>query len=97
MQAQRNGVPMLTASGYASRVDPALCAGCGRCAEACQFGAITVAGGRSNVSADLCMGCGVCVDRCERGAMSLVRDESKGVPLEIDELMADSGWRMANG
>jgi ferredoxin len=96
MQAQRNGVPMLTASGYASRVNPVLCAGCGRCAEACQFGAITIADGQSTVSADLCMGCGVCVDRCERGAMLLVRDESKGVPLEMDELIADLGLRIVD-
>jgi ferredoxin len=89
MRAHRNGVPMLAASGYASRVDATLCAGCGKCAEVCQFGAITMTDGRSAVNAVLCMGCGVCVDTCERGAMSLLRDESKGVPLEMDALMAD--------
>ena len=33
------------------------------------------------------MGCGVCVDKCLQGALTLVRDEAKGVPLEICSLM----------
>jgi ferredoxin len=37
------------------------------------------------------MGCGVCVDRCSQGALSLVRDESKGIPLEMDALLAVAG------
>ncbi len=41
LQAQRNGVPMLAASGYVSRQDTDLCIGCGTCAEHCQFGAIS--------------------------------------------------------
>jgi len=88
MQAQRNGVPMLTASGYISRVDESLCIGCGACAEHCQFAAISVLDGHSIVDAAACMGCGVCVDLCEQDALSLVRDASKGIPLEIDVLMA---------
>jgi len=96
MQAHQNGVPMLAASGYVSRVDPQLCIACGECAESCPFGAIAVVDGGSIVNSDLCMGCGVCVDRCEQGAMSLVRDESKGVPLEMDELIADCGLMIAD-
>jgi Pyruvate/2-oxoacid:ferredoxin oxidoreductase delta subunit len=87
LQAQRNGVPMLTASGYASVQDATLCIGCGECAEFCQFEAISVADGRSWIDAAACMGCGVCVDKCEHGALSLVRDEGKGIPLEINDLM----------
>ena len=34
------------------------------------------------------MGCGVCASHCEREAAKLVRDLSKGEPLEIRELMA---------
>jgi ferredoxin len=87
MQAQRSGVPMLTASGYVSVQDAALCIGCGTCAEHCQFDAISVADGRSWIDAAACMGCGVCVDKCEHGALSLLADESKGIPLEINDLM----------
>jgi ferredoxin len=87
MQAQRSGVPMLAASGYASVQDATLCIGCGECAEYCQFEAIALSDGRSWVDAAACMGCGVCVDKCEQGALTLVLDESKGIPLEINDLM----------
>ena len=29
------------------------------------------------------MGCGVCVGRCPSEAMTLVRDERKGIPLDV--------------
>lgn len=88
MQAHRNGVPMLTASGYVCRTDDDLCVGCGACVEACQFHALALEGGRSVVDFDKCMGCGVCVDTCPQDALSLVRDERKGIPLEINTLSA---------
>jgi len=88
MQAQRNGVLMLAASGYVSRSNPELCIGCGTCADHCQFGAISMADGHSVVDEVACMGCGVCVDLCEQGGLSLFRDASKGTPLEINALMS---------
>jgi ferredoxin len=30
------------------------------------------------------MGCGLCVEKCEQKALSLVRDTSKGDPLDLD-------------
>lgn len=87
MQAHRNGVPMLAASGYVCRADADLCAGCGACVEACQFHALALDGGRSVVDFDKCMGCGVCVDVCPQGALSLIRDGRKGIPLELNALL----------
>lgn len=87
MHAHRNGVPMLASSGYISQVDEDLCIGCGDCAEYCQFDALHVVEGWSQVNYEECMGCGVCVDKCLQGAIMLVRDDSKGVPLEICSLM----------
>jgi ferredoxin len=87
MQAQRNGTPMLASSGYISQVDEALCTGCADCVDYCQFGALGVVDGLNRVDYDTCMGCGVCVGKCPQGALALVRDEAKGVPLEICALM----------
>lgn len=87
LQAHHNGVPMLTASGYVCRADADLCAGCGACVEACQFHALALDGGRSVVDFDRCMGCGVCVDVCPHAALSLVRDQRKGIPLELSALL----------
>jgi Pyruvate/2-oxoacid:ferredoxin oxidoreductase delta subunit len=88
LHAQRNGVPMLAASGYVSVQDPELCIGCGVCAEYCQFEAIAMADGRAFIDAAACMGCGVCVDQCDLAALTLVLNESKGIPLEINDLMS---------
>ncbi len=86
MQAQRNGVPMLASSGYVSQVDEILCIGCGDCSAFCQFEALEVIDGFNHVNYDKCMGCGVCVSKCVQGALSLVRDEAKGIPLEVMSL-----------
>jgi ferredoxin len=88
MQAHRNGTPMLASSGYVAQVDAGLCAGCGSCADFCQFAAISVNSGNAAVDLDACMGCGVCVSQCPQEAISLRRDPAKGEPLEIQKLIA---------
>jgi ferredoxin len=95
MNAQRHGVPMLASSGYVAEVDPSECVACGSCQERCQFGAISM-NGHAVVDAAECMGCGVCVSQCPQEAMSLVRDESRGVPLELDELMREAMQEAGN-
>jgi ferredoxin len=90
MNAHRNGTPMLASSGYICEVDQDLCIGCGTCEEICQFRAISMPDGYSQVDYDNCMGCGVCVEHCSEGALLLVRDENKGIPLEINKLMEQS-------
>ena len=90
MQAHQNNTPMLASSGYISEVDEARCAGCGTCAQFCQFEAIAVHDGHAVVDVDACMGCGVCVAKCEHDAVALVRDPSKGEPLEIEVLLAQA-------
>jgi Pyruvate/2-oxoacid:ferredoxin oxidoreductase delta subunit len=90
MQAQRNGIPMLASSGYISRVDTDLCMGCGDCNPYCQFHALEVVDGMNHVIYENCMGCGVCINKCEHDALSLIRDETKGLPLEICSLMQEA-------
>ncbi len=91
IQAHENGTPMIASSGYVCRVDAHLCSGCESCVEACHFGALSLADGMAAVDAEKCMGCSVCTSRCLPGALSLVRDPSKGEPLEIHKLIANTG------
>jgi ferredoxin len=87
LQAQRNGTPMLASSGYVSVVNEELCQGCSDCAGFCQFDALTVVDGINRVDISRCMGCGVCTGKCEHGALSLVLEPSKGLPLDVCDLM----------
>ena len=87
IHAYHTGTPMLASSGYVSQVQEELCIGCADCVEYCQFGALEVIDGMNKVHYEMCMGCGVCVDKCPQSALRLVRDEAKGVPLEICTLV----------
>jgi ferredoxin len=78
----KHGIPMMAPSGYVSQVDEVLCAGCATCQEICPFEAIQM-NGTAMVNWETCMGCGVCVGQCPNEAMSLVRDERKGIPLDV--------------
>jgi ferredoxin len=89
MQAWRNGTPMLASSGYLTRIDSEICTGCGTCVESCQFKALSLVEETTIVDEDKCLGCGVCVSKCSQGALQLMADPSKGIPLEIRELMAE--------
>jgi heterodisulfide reductase subunit A-like polyferredoxin len=79
---------MIASSGYVAVVDGDLCAGCGECADVCQFGAIAVDEGFARIDAGTCMGCGVCVAHCPQEGISLLHDVTKGEPLEIEKLIA---------
>ena len=87
LHAHQTGTPMLASSGYIAQVDEDLCISCDTCADYCQFGALEMGALIMDVSYEKCMGCGVCVDKCDQDAIALVRDEAKGVPLEICALM----------
>lgn len=89
-QAQRNGTPMLMASGYSAWIAPEICQGCAACVDTCQFSAIRLVDGTAAVEWEKCYGCGVCVDQCEQGAVTIELDPAKGVPLEIEVLMEEA-------
>jgi len=81
----KHDVPMVASSGFVAEVDELGCIACGDCEAACPFEAVKL-NGRAQVIWAKCMGCGVCEGLCETGAMTLVRDERKGIPLDVREI-----------
>jgi len=81
----QHGVPMVASSGYVAHVDELACIACGDCEAACPFDAVHV-NGTALVAWEKCMGCGVCVGKCQTETMTLIRDERKGVPLDVREI-----------
>jgi ferredoxin len=77
------GIPMMASSGYVAEIDRNLCDLCGACVDACPFDALSTNDSGLERSWESCMGCGVCVEVCPPQAMSLVRDEKKGIPLDV--------------
>ena len=78
----KHGIPMFASSGYVADVDGTLCTACGVCKDACPFEAMQV-GNIAAVNREVCMGCGVCVGQCPDDAISLVRDDKRGIPLDV--------------
>lgn len=76
-------------SAFLNSVDEGLCAGCGECIAACQFGALTIEASVV-VNETRCVGCGVCVPVCPQGALSLVRRREEELPP-----LNDAAWRQA--
>ena len=58
-------VETIEATAMLARVIPQYCIRCGRCSQACAYGAIRVLGSAAVVFEELCHGCGVYSDACE--------------------------------
>ncbi len=81
------GVSNMIPSGYSVVLDRDKCTSCRRCAEVCMFQAMTFGQDDSLLyERSACMGCGLCIENCQAEALSLSRDETKGDPLDMDEL-----------
>ncbi|MBM4279090.1 MAG: 4Fe-4S ferredoxin [Deltaproteobacteria bacterium] len=76
------GAPSMLSSGYVAKVDAESCKACGTCEDICAFKAIKT-NGNATVIWEKCMGCGVCQGQCPNEAISLVRDERKGIPMDV--------------
>lgn len=74
-------------------IDSRACTHCGKCAEVCQYHAITVIGGKVLVFHELCHGCGSCTLNCPEHAI-------REVPRPIGTLesgRAQPGLQVARG
>jgi ferredoxin len=89
INAHKRGTPMLASSGYIAQVDESRCIACNTCHPYCQFGALSLENDLNKVDEQLCMGCGVCIGKCAESAISLRLEPSKGIPLEITDLIKD--------
>jgi MinD superfamily P-loop ATPase len=56
-------------SGHEAVIDPAVCDGCGMCAEVCRFAAVRNTAAGFTVDPAKCEGCKVCVHFCPSGAI----------------------------
>jgi len=77
------GSPVLASSGYVSQVDAENCTNCGVCVETCPFGALSMMDQAAVVNWEKCMGCGACTSQCPTECLTLVRDERKGIPMDV--------------
>ena len=81
-------------------VKPMVCVQCGKCAQACEFGAITQnAKGVYMINKKLCTGCGKCKEACPFGVLVKAEDAAtsskciacvicaKACPMEILEIV----------
>jgi len=70
----------IATTNFLPEIDPGMCNGCGKCAEACPVEAMGLVSAsdprqpkrrKARVSEELCLGCGVCVRQCRTGAAKL--------------------------
>lgn len=72
-QGQSSAEPTIATAPVSTsvmHVDTEKCVGCGNCADACPFNAVTVRNGKAHVDEVRCRGCRVCVRACPTGAIS---------------------------
>ena len=80
------GAPLMMSSGFVAELNPDKCDLCRNCVDACPFDALTMSGDVVARDWKKCMGCGVCEVSCPSEAVALVRDERKGIPLDVRAL-----------
>lgn len=83
---------MITLEPIVSSVDEALCRGCARCAEICEFKAIEITKKEegiyvARVNEALCKGCGSCCAICPTGAIDLRHFKSEQVKAQLEALL----------
>lgn len=70
-------------------VDPLLCSGCGLCAEACVYGALSLDERRGVMAANqvVCKGCGACATACPSGAVEVKHFTPGQILAEVEAVV----------
>ncbi len=79
-------------SNYYAAVDDDTCIACGKCAERCQVGAVSVRepAGPAVIQRSRCIGCGLCIPSCPANAMRLEEKSQPAVPPENEAALYDA-------
>ena len=84
---------IVVASGSVCQVIESKCMGCGACADACTYAALTIRdtkqGKKVEVNPVLCKGCGLCNSKCPTGAISLKHFTDEEILDEIEAMIPD--------
>ena len=80
--------PTLEKEPLLAKVDPEICAGCGRCKDQCAYGAISIDPVRhvAVVNEALCEGCGACSANCPTTAIQVVNFKKNQIIRAVDVL-----------
>ncbi|NIN64009.1 MAG: FAD-dependent oxidoreductase [Anaerolineae bacterium] len=70
-------------------VDPLLCSGCGLCADACVYGALSLDERRGVMTANqvVCKGCGACATACPSGAIEVKHFTPGQILAEVEAMV----------
>lgn len=79
-------------SNYLAKNDPALCTGCGTCAERCPMDAITTDGSVATFNQQRCIGCGNCIAACPNEAIQLQKKDWESLPPPTEKDLYDRIW-----